>query len=381
MLEKSRRLFESHFGEGPTVAARAPGRVNLIGEHTDYNGGYVLPVAMKESIYLTACLSEAPEIHIHASDLNASGTIDVEETLVSEHSAWLAYPRGVIRVLRKEGVTIPRLDIMIASDLPVGTGVSSSAALTVAFLNLFLFLGRRTLTNIRIAEFAQRVENEFAGVRCGIMDPLASQACIRDHALWIDCGSLKTQYIHVNFPDHTLLLFNTGIKRRLEESAYNEIRNECDEAARILAVPNLSQMTTESLEEQRGLLNENLYRRTRHVVEENLRVMNAGQALQQSSPQTLGRLLIESHESLRDLYRVSCKELDLMVDIASKTPGWCGGRMVGAGFGGCTVHLVEREKVKEFIRIVAATYESVTGIDPEYFEVIPSDGATCWFLS
>ena len=381
MLEKSRQLFKLTFGKLPMVAARAPGRVNLIGEHTDYNGGYVLPFAIKESIYLMASIREGSGINLHAADFNDTGTLDEQGNPVGEYKGWLAYPSGVMHLLREKGMTIPGLDIMIKSDLPVGTGVSSSAALSVAFLNLFLFLGRYSLSNTQIAELAQRVEHEFAGVRCGIMDPLASQGGKKDHSLWINCRTLETHYIPMNFPKHSLLLVNTGIQRRLEESAYNQIRSECEEAARILAVPHLSLLSAKGLEEHRGLLTEALYRRVRHVVEENLRVVDATSALKVSDPHSLGRLLVGSHESLRDLYRVSCKELDVMIDIASTVSGWCGGRMVGAGFGGCTVHLVEKDRAQEFTRILTDTYQSVTGIYPESFEVIPSDGASCWALS
>jgi galactokinase len=379
MVETSGQLFSSWFGTPPEFIARAPGRVNLIGEHTDYNGGYVLPIAIRESIYVAARLLEAKPavITIRAADLDETGSLDGEGNLRSDTGAWISYPRGVVRLLAQQGAEIPSVEALVTGDLPVGTGVSSSAALTVAFLNLFLSLARQSLPDLEIARLAQKVENDFAGVQCGIMDPLASQAGRRDHALFIDCARLATSYIPVDLPDQTLILFNTGVRRKLAESAYNRIRSECETAARLLGVDYLSMASRQHLEQRRDQLGESLYQRALHVIDENRRVLDATSALAASDPRGFGRLLTESHRSLRDLYRVSCPELDLMVDLAARLPGWYGGRMVGAGFGGCTIHLVDKDKAGGFVKAMSESYEAATGIRPESFEVSPSEGASC----
>ncbi len=383
MIEKARELFVSWCGHPAQVISRAPGRVNLIGEHTDYNGGYVLPFALHESVYLAARISttDGHFIRVRAADLNETGTLDTEGNILGPHARWLSYPKGVVSLLTERGLKIPPSDILITSDLPVGTGVSSSAAVTVAFINLFLYLNSCSLPDLEIARLAQRVENEFAGVQCGIMDPLASQAGKKDSALLIDCTRFTTDYIPIHLPDQTLVLINTGVHRQLEQSAYNTIRAECETAARLLSVEYLSMVSREQLEQEKSRLEQGLYFRVLHVIEENSRVRDAASALIRSDYKTLGNLLQDSHKSLRDLYRVSCKELDLMVDIASRIPGWHGGRMVGAGFGGCTVHLVDKATADEFMKAVCGPYESMTGIHPHAFEVIPSEGASCQSLT
>lgn len=376
MLDRCQEIFRERFGYAPDFWARAPGRVNLIGEHTDYNGGLVLPVAMQEAVFLVSSLRKDARVRIHAADLDETGGWTVGGGEPPAETRWLQYPFGAATLLQQEGITVQGLDCVACSNLPVGTGVSSSAAFTVAFINLFLRQADREADGVWIARLAQRVERVFAGVNCGIMDPLISQAGRAGSALFVDCATLQTRHVRIEDSDHVLLLFNTGVKRRLEESGYNRIRAECEEAASALGVEHLSQVRAEDLPRARQRLAQGLYERVLHVLEENERVRATCLALEDGRADRFGELLRLSHRSLKEYYRVSCDELDTMVDLAARFEGWKGGRMVGAGFGGCTVHLVAATGEDAFIEHLTKHYRSATGIEPDAYRVVPSDGAS-----
>jgi galactokinase len=375
--------FARFFGRPPRGIAIAPGRVNLIGEHTDYNEGFVLPVAIDRAV--TAAFAPRSDRLVHARSLDFSQddsfSLDTIDRL--EGSSWANYVRAVAAVLQQAGYPLTGIDIAIHGDIPVGAGLSSSAALEVAVLGALQSTAELEIAPRDQALLTQRAENQFVGVNCGIMDQMTSILGRRGHALFIDCRTLETELIPLDLAAHNLkiVVAQTGVTHTLSASAYNQRRDECSEALRTLShtitersLLSLRDITPLDLEAHAAALPEKLARHARHVVNENERVLRSVQALREGDFTTFGGLLYASHESLRRDYEVSCPELDLMVNLASNVEGVVGARMTGAGFGGCTVNLVYEEALDRFRDDVIETYRAQTGLPGEMYVCQPADG-------
>jgi galactokinase len=374
------RRFAEIFGGKPTAVVRAPGRVNLIGEHTDYNDGYVLPVAIDRSVLVAAAPRDDRQVVIHALDFSESATFSLDAIEHDQAKTWSNYQRGVAYFLEERGIKLPGLNAVVVGDVPIGSGLSSSAAVEVSMAYTWQVLAGFRLSRVELALLCQRAENEFVGMNCGIMDQFVSALGQRDHALLIDCRSLD--YQPVPLPAEAAVVVADTMKRRgLVDSEYNTRRRECEEGVRILQrylpqVQALRDVSVAQFVEYEGQLPGNVRKRCRHIIYENERVLRSIAALRAGDLNAFGRLMNESHISLRDDYEVSCAELDIMAEAAWKVDGVYGSRMTGAGFGGCTVSLVDEEAIEDFQARVAAGYEEATGIAPQIYVCRAEDGVT-----
>ena len=356
---------------------RAPGRVNLIGEHTDYNEGFVLPAAIEFSTWVTSVPRIDRTVSVYAENFSEQIEFDLDEQSPHARGHWSDYVRGVAVTLKRAGYSLRGAELRIRGEVPIGSGLSSSAALEVAsgfalLTNSGLMVDRREL-----AELCQRAENEFVGIRCGIMDQFVSCHGQAGKALLLDCRSLE--YELLPSPDALIAVCNTMVKHSLATSQYNARRVECETAVRHFAkkrpdVQALRDVNEADLELYGGDLSEVIFRRCRHVITENARVLGAGTALKKGDLVAFGRLMNGSHRSLRDDYEVSCKELDLMVELAQAVPGVYGARMTGGGFGGSTVNLIAAEIVDEFKETVGRGYEAAFGLTPEIYICSTAEG-------
>ncbi|MCS6963276.1 galactokinase [Thermoflexus sp.] len=373
-------VFRERFGEPPSLRARAPGRVNLIGEHTDYNDGFVLPIAIDRAVWVAARPRPDRQAYLIAADFGEEAGFSLDGLRPGSLRGWAAYPAGVAWALERSGVHLPGLDAVISGDVPIASGLSSSAALEVAFAVAWLTLSGREMPRLELARLCQRAENEFVGVRCGIMDQMAALFGRRGHALLIDCRSLETRLIAI--PEEVVVLVaDSGVRRELAASGYNERRAQCEEAVRRLqrrypGIRALRDVSPAQLEEARAELPELIYRRARHVVTENDRVLAAVAALERRDLLAFGEGLNASHESLRLDYEVSAPELDTLVEAARSVPGVYGARLTGAGFGGSILAVVQREAVQAASEAMARLYEARFGRRPALFAVAPDEGAT-----
>ncbi len=358
---------------------RAPGRVNLIGEHTDYNEGFVMPVAIDLYCRVAIAPRNDCKLVIHSETVKESWEIDLSQVFPKATGRWSDYPVGVAAMLRQAGYEVSGASMLIAGEVPLGAGLSSSASLEVATALALLGVFGQTMNSADIALLCQRAENDYVGARCGIMDQFAAVQGHAGHALLLDCRSLD--YELVKLPDHLeLVICNTMVRHELAAGEYNSRRAECEEGVRRLGtvlpdVRSLRDVSLQQLESNRGLLGELIYKRCRHVVSENHRTREAALASNAGDMTELGRLMAGSHRSLRDDYQVSCGELDMMVEIANRQRGLVGARMTGGGFGGSTVNLIDDSCAQEFQRQVATEYQAATGRRPDLYLCKPSQGA------
>ena len=358
---------------------RAPGRVNLIGEHTDYNDGFVLPAAIDREVLMAIKPRGDRQVVLQSLDFAGSSRFSLDEIAHDAAQPWSNYLRGVCQVLEEAGYPLRGAEVIFGGDVPIGSGLSSSAALEVATATAFLALADHTVPGEEVARLCQRAENTFVGTRCGIMDQFISALGQAGRALRIDCRSLAYQTYPVP-SGAKLVIGDTAVRRGLATSEYNTRRGQCEEGvARLQAVlpgiTALRDVTPAELEAHQALLPEMVYRRCRHVVTEDARVLEAVQVMEANDLARLGALLNASHASLRDDYEVSCAELDAMVAIARQQPGVYGARMTGAGFGGCTVSLVAEEHADAFVAAVAPAYQQATGLAPHIYVCTASAGA------
>ena len=390
--ERLRRLagaFESRFGRGPVAVAEAPGRVNLIGEHLDYNEGHVLPVAIDRSIMVAFASRSDGRVRLYSLDFEQELAFDLEDIQRDPEAPWSDYVRGVAWALREAGHRPSGLDAALQGDVPVGAGLSSSAALEVAALGAFDAVSGLRLERRDLALLGQRAENGFVGVACGIMDQMAAALSRAGHALLIDCRSLEHEAVPVPLEDSgsrgsaglRMVVADSGVRRALLGSQYNVRRQECQQAAELLAaaitdrpVTALRDVRSEDLARHGHSLPPNVLKRARHVVEEERRVLLSVEALRAGDVEAFGEMLNASHRSLRDDYEVSCPELDLLVELAWAQPGVLGSRLTGAGFGGCTVSLVRAEAVETFREHVVARYCAETGREGRMYVCRAADG-------
>ena len=372
--------FQKTYGRAPRWIVAAPGRVNVIGEHTDYNDGFVLPMAIERYAIMAADSAAAPgKVSVYDAHFKESATIDVSGPVTKGQPKWSNYIRGVLCGFQNRGVKIPALDVAFMSTVPLGGGLSSSAALEVCTATLMEAATGQTIDPVDKALLAQKAEHDFAGVPCGIMDQFISALGREGHLLLLDCRTRKTELVPMSDPSVALLVINTNVKHELSGGEYAERRAQCEEAARNLGVKSLRDVTAEQLEKNKGKLSELVFRRARHVIGEIERTTHAAEGIRQSNWPTVGQFMYASHAALRDDYEVSCKELDVVVEIAEDI-GFKGGvygcRMTGGGFGGCCVALVKADCVESISKKIAADYKKKTGIDATIFSSRPAAGAS-----
>lgn len=378
--------FSDLYGPGQARLFQAPGRVNIIGEHTDYNGGFVLPAAVDRRLFLAARPRRDRLVRVHSSTIGESAEFSLDSLSArgrepsrgrgrggfqtrprGDHAAWVNYVAGVAHVLQEEGHDLVGLDMLIDSDIPVGAGMSSSAALEVAAGVTWRSICGLGIDDVQLALLCQRAEHTFVGVPCGIMDQFAALLSRPGHALFLDCRSLEYRHVSLPWGDLRIVVTDTGVRRELAGSEYAVRRRQCEEAAAAMRrrFPHIEQLRDARIEHLEAAdLDDTLRKRARHVIEENERVLEAVQAIGSNDLNRIGRLLFESHRSLRDLYEVSCRELDILVDLASEIPGVFGSRMMGAGFGGCTISLVRADILGDFEEKVRSGYCAATSITP-----------------
>ena len=359
----ARSAFTAHFGVPPAFLVRAPGRVNLIGEHTDYNDGFVMPMAIDRWTAIALKPRADDQVVLHSLEIGGCGSFSLTKLSPGKVSGWLSYAHGVAGAMADAGLAVRGWDGVVASDVPVGAGLSSSASFELAVARAFAVLGDIPWAGATMARLCQRAENEWAGVNCGIMDQLASACGVAGHALLIDCRSLEIRPAPLDGGTKIVVL-DTAKQRRLVNSAYNERRAQCAAAARACGVSSLRDVTAADMEKHRAALDPTIFRRERHVLSENARTLEAFAAMMRGDLPALGQLMNQSHASLRDDFEVSCRELDVMVECAHATRGCVGARMTGAGFGGCAVALVEADAVEAFTAGVLAAYAARTGLMP-----------------
>ena len=369
--------FEKLFASRPRIY-RAPGRVNLIGEHTDYNDGFVMPAAVGFSTYVAITARPDGKLIIRSEEFPGSFQFDLDHLPPQRTGAWCDYVLGVATVLQQRGCELAGANLLIHGDVPIGAGLSSSAAIEVASALAMLSLGETRLPLPEIAQLCRQAENNFVGARVGIMDQFVSCMAKAGHAILLDCRSLDPKSVPIP-ADLRLVVCNTMVKHDLATGAYNTRRAECEEGVRYFArydptIRALRDVSPELLEQHARDLPATIWKRCCHVVRENQRTMDAARALANGDLDRMKELMRESHRSLRDLYQVSCRELDIMVEAAEGLPGFCGGRMTGGGFGGCTVNLVRQENASEFAAQVAERYHRATGITPQIYSCSAEDG-------
>jgi galactokinase len=371
--------FQNVFGSAPEVVVRAPGRVNLIGEHTDYNDGYVLPAAIDRTIAMAARRREDHIVRVHSLDYAESVEFSLDAIERDAQHRWSNYVRGVTKLFQAATHPFEGADIAFRGDVPREAGLSSSAALEVVTVACWEKLAGIKVDPVFGVKLAQRAENEFVGLPCGVMDQFASALSRANHALFLDCRDLSFRHVPLR-AGVSIVVCNTGVRRELTQSEYEVRLKQCRQAlAQLgttgLAVRSLREVDLEDVESAREELGDLLYRRARHVVTENQRVLDAVAALEGGHLDRFGELMRKSHESLRDDYEVSCRELDTLVESAWGQPGVIGARMTGGGFGGCTVNLVEADAAEDFAKAVAADYKQAIQRDAEIYVCQASDGA------
>lgn len=379
LVKRAGDRFTQRYGHEPEWIAAAPGRVNIIGEHIDYNDGFVLPMAIDRYCVIAAASSASGKAKVYSAATDDEATISLESTKGPRDCAhWSNYVAGVISGCGERGMRPGGFDAVVESEVPVGGGLSSSAAIEVATATLVEAMTGKTLDPVTKALVCQKAEHEYAGVPCGIMDQFASVMCRADHLMLLDCRSREIEHIPFTDPSVTVLIINTNVKHELSGGEYAERRGQCEAAARTLGARSLRNATLELLESRRGELAEVEYRRARHAIGEIARTVEAAAAIKANAWDRVGELMYASHDSLRADYDVSCAELDLLVELARNIGpggGIIGSRMTGGGFGGCTVSLVETVKVGAVAENLAQSYQATAGIEPCIIMSRPARGA------
>ena len=370
--------FRARFGGTPRIY-RAPGRVNLIGEHTDYNDGFAMPAAIEFYCWVAASAREDRRLIIYSEEFSAAAEADLSSGALQPSKTWSDYPVGVALQLEQAGFRVRGANLLIESEVPIGAGLSSSAAIEVATALALAEQSGSSPDRVQLAQLCRRAENEFVGARVGIMDQFVSLHGQKDHALMLDCRTLSFEPLLI--PDSVkLVISNTMVKHELASSEYNRRRADCEEAVRRLAavlpgIRTLRDVSLEQLQQHRATLPEVIYKRALHIVTENARVLDSAEALRTGDIVRFGKRMAESHCSLRDVYEVSCRELDLMVDLAYQQKGVYGARMTGGGFGGATINLVDARHAGEFKERMAKSYQRETGLVPQIYICKPAEGA------
>ena len=381
MIEQRRLLekFAEIYGGSPRFF-RAPGRVNLIGEHTDYNGGFVLPMAIDRQTTVAAAPRNDRKIRAFSVNFEEFAEFDLDAQPKIGDGFWLNYVEGMARILEQKGFRLKGADLLIWSNVPTGAGLSSSAALETAVGLALSEISGHSIDLVTLAKVGQQTEHDYVGAKVGIMDQFVSANAKAGHALLLDCRSLKFENVPLDTKEVAVVICDTNVKHDLASSEYNTRREECETGVKILRkfLPDIKQLRDVSLrdfEKYKGELPETVMRRCRHILTENERVLEAAEALKKNDLNAFGNLMWQSHKSLKYDYEVSCKELDLMVEIAENASGVLGGRMTGGGFGGSTVNLVKRECLGKFKEKVRKEYQHLSGIKPTILVSEASGGA------
>jgi len=371
--------FKSRFGKEPKLF-RSPARINIIGEHTDYNDGFVMPAAIDKEIIIAIAENGTSKARIYASDINDFAEFEISDTAPDAKQTWSNYLRGVIGGLMLRGIKLGGFDMVFGGDIPLGAGVSSSAAIEggigVALQGLYGF----ELSRMDLAKIGQRAEHEYVGVKCGLMDQFANLHGQKDYVLKFDCRSFEYEVIPFFAKGYSIVLCDTKVKHALASSEYNTRRAECETGVAAIQkdypnVVKLRDVSLEMLAKYEGKLSPVVYKRCKFVVEEDLRVERAAVALKNNDFKTLGELLYQSHHGLSSDYEVSCKELDFLAGFAEKNNHVAGARMMGGGFGGCTINLVETPYLEEFTAEITSAYKTAFNVDMECYHVSICDGA------
>ena len=370
--------FEKVYGGRPRIY-RAPGRVNLIGEHTDYSDGFVMPAAIGFSTYVAIAPRRERKLVIYSEEFPGHFEFDLDSMPRQRSGAWCDYVVGVAGVLQQHGLKLAGANLLVHGEIPVGAGLSSSAAIEVASALALMSLSGASLPLPEVAKLCRQAENNFVGARVGIMDQFVSCMGKAGHAILLDCRSLEFKLVPIP-QDIRLVVCNTTVKHELANGTYNTRREECEEAVRYFVtwdptVRALRDVSVDLLNRHAADLPPTILKRCTHVIHENQRTIEAARALADGDLASMGELMRQSHNSLRDLYEVSCRELDIMVEAAEGLPGFCGGRMTGGGFGGCTVNLVQQQHASDFASLISERYRQATGISPQVYICSAEDGA------
>lgn len=376
MKENMIKMFNGIYGENDNVRVFfSPGRVNLIGEHTDYNGGNVFPCALSFGTYGAIDLRDDKTVRMYSDNFKDLGiiTFNIDELVNDEKHDWANYPKGVIDVLKKHGYNVDcGFDMVVFGNIPNGAGLSSSASLELLMAVMANDLFNFNIDRVELVKYCQEAENKFIGVNCGIMDQFAIGMGKENSAILLDCNTLNYSYSSVDLKEEVIIIANTNKRRGLADSKYNERRSECESALvelqSKLNIKSLGELTEEEFENNKYLIKDEIrVKRARHAVYENQRTLKAVKALENNDIETFGKLMNDSHTSLRDDYEVTGKELDTLVELAWKHEGTIGSRMTGAGFGGCTVSIVKRSLGEDFINTVSKGYKEIIGYDADFY--------------
>ena len=370
--------FADRFGRAPRVS-RAPGRVNLIGEHTDYNGGFVMPAALEFATLTAASPRPDRRLAVYSMIMGETREFDLDAPPDRSSGDWSDYVIGVALMLERSGLPLSGADLIVWSDVPIGAGLSSSAALEVSVAHALLAQSGLPFDPIKTALICQRAENDFVGMRCGVMDQYIACCGVAGHALLIDCRSLASRHVAIA-PGLRLLIANSGVRHQHAGGEYNLRREACEEGVRLLSrclgpIEALRDVTPDELEAQRLKLPDLIYRRCRHIVTENARVLEAARALEVGDFVACGAAMNASHASMQNDFEITCPEVDALAGLARTVEGVYGSRMTGGGFGGCTVSLLEASAVDKASQILTDGYRIATGLDTDIFVCAPSDGA------
>jgi galactokinase len=378
-VDSIRSIFTQQFSEKPIIV-RSPGRVNLIGEHTDYNEGFVLPAAIDKAIYVAASKRNDAKIHLFAVQFGEKYEVALSEIAPSRH--WHTYILGVVNQLIVRGYQIGGFNMVLDGDVPLGAGLSSSAALESAVvfaLNALFDLG---IERLEMTQIAQKAEQTYSGVMCGIMDMFASIMGKKNHVIRLDCRDLSYQYFPLELGEYKIVLFNTQVKHSLAESAYNDRRNQCEEGVHFLQkkypnVTSLRNVTPEMLDNDfLKTVGQSVFNKCKYVVEENIRLLTGCELLQKNDIVGFGKKMNETHLGLSQLYEVSCSELDLLATWANDEPSIAGARMMGGGFGGCTINLVKENEIEDIFNRFSSKYHAATGKILKMYITSPQDGTS-----
>ncbi|MCD4664193.1 MAG: galactokinase [Bacteroidales bacterium] len=357
----------------------APGRVNLIGEHTDYNGGYVLPCTINYGTYLLIRKINDPMVKFKSLNFSMSAQVCMKMELSNVGKTWINYPLGVLREFQQKGFELPGFEILFSGNIPTGAGLSSSASIEMVTAFAFNELLEFNLDILELIKLSQHAENEFVGMKCGIMDQFAVGMGKKDKAIFLNCDTLDYEMVPFLLKDYSLIISNTNKHRKLADSKYNERRNECENALEYLRknkpVRNLSELSLDEFKSAENIIPDSVVRkRAYHVISENQRVLDAVKALKSGEVEIFGQLMYDSHESLKKDYEVSCTELDVLVEEAVKVNGVIGSRMTGGGFGGCTVSIVKMDNIELFKSEVGKKYKERVGLEADFYEVEIGEG-------
>ncbi len=382
LINKTTSFFKDTFGSEPAKVILSPGRINIIGEHIDYNDGYVLPAAIDKIICFAFEKNNTNTTRVIALDLNDEFEIDVTSEIKLDDNAWTNYIRGVINQLKINGFQFEGVNCVFSSNIPVGSGLSSSAALECGFLFGINELFNLNIKPIDIALFGQKAEH-WVGIKCGIMDQFSSVMGKEDKVIKIDCRTLEYTYHDANFTDYSLILFDSNVKHSLMTSAYNERRQQCEEGiaivkANIPEIKSFRDCTEQTIIDLKDQMSHDVFRRSLFVVKEINRVIQACEALDNGKIELLGELMFATHEGLSKDYEVSCEELDLLVDLAKAEPAVIGSRLMGGGFGGCTINLVKKGHEEEIKQKFAKRYTEAFGIELKIYDVKIGNGTSLY---